>query len=439
MKNTHLNHFHTYSRVDRENQLENDLTRAFAISLIENPLFLHEVLQHIFAQNNEKDFYSKQFSNINNDSKLDVSIQRAVTSLNSPTHLFAVSVTGVVMDTEQFSIQSHDIQYDPITDLVIEVNDVAIIFEVKPNDTDCISQLYNQALNAMLHHEDDWLTHVTPVDLSWNRLVELCIKVMNFQKLNGIKSKILEDFIDTLKAHNSRWLPIFSLSNLALEGNIPRVRSRIYQALQQGVRTPIHSDRLGFRIDQAWAEEILINVHSSSNHHNEEIAFSVFPGNTKAQGYHIFKNAGEPSFKKSINLGNRKFELHLGIHLKFSHFQKYFTGIDVLPSDFKIPLLTYDKFHKYSGRQYRGNDNWKYLEQIFDEHLNNDFDWREHCGWQENLIDSNRSYFDLSFGYELTLLLPYNFLMEIDKHNDDPTSLSDLFNEIGDEFIKIIE
>ena len=271
MYNSHLNHFQSYSREERDNQLENDLTRAFAISLIENPLFLHEVLQYIFSQNNEKDFYSKQFSNINSDSKMDVTIQRSVTSLNSPTHLFAVSVTGVKMDIDDFPTQLNDIRYDPITDLVVEVNDVAIIFEVKPNDTNCISQLYNQAFNAMLHHGDSWLSNVTPVDLCWNKLVEFCIKVMNFQKLSGVKSKILEDFIDMLKAHNSRWLPVFSLSNLAMDGNVSRVISRIYQALQQGNRTPIHSDRLGFRIDQAWAEEVLINVRPSSEHKNKEI------------------------------------------------------------------------------------------------------------------------------------------------------------------------
>lgn len=440
MKNPHLNHFHTYSRVERENQLENDLTRAFAISLLENPLFLHEVLQFIFSQNNEKDFYSKQFSNINSDSKIDITIQRSVASLNSPTHLFAVSVTGIEMNTNDFSLQKDNKDYDPITDLVIELNDVAVIFEVKPNNIDCIAQLYNQAYNAMKYLGIEWLGQVTPVDLSWSKLVDLCIKVMNFQKLNGLKSKILEDFIETLKAHNPHWFPVFCLNNLEMEGNIPIIRSRILQALQQGKRTLIQSDRLGFRINQQWAEEVLINIHSNSNLtlHDGEINFSVFPGNTKAQGFHIFRNQGEPVFREFIKIKGKEYKLALGIHLKFSHFQKYFTGIDVLPSDFKIPLFTYDKFITISGRQYRGNDNWKDLENIFDEHFKKEIDWKEICGWKENLIESNRTYFDLSFGYELTLSLPYNFIREIDKDNDDISSLTELINQIGDEFIHII-
>ena len=49
--NRHLNLFKTYTKEDRNYQLENDLTRAFAITLLENQLFLHEVLKQIFSIN----------------------------------------------------------------------------------------------------------------------------------------------------------------------------------------------------------------------------------------------------------------------------------------------------------------------------------------------------------------------------------------------------
>ncbi len=46
--NAHLNVFKTYTKKERTHQLENDLTRALAICLQEDPLFFHEILKLIF-------------------------------------------------------------------------------------------------------------------------------------------------------------------------------------------------------------------------------------------------------------------------------------------------------------------------------------------------------------------------------------------------------
>jgi hypothetical protein len=50
--NSHLNVFKTYTKSNRVYQLENDLTRAFAICMQENSLFFHEVLQFILIDSN---------------------------------------------------------------------------------------------------------------------------------------------------------------------------------------------------------------------------------------------------------------------------------------------------------------------------------------------------------------------------------------------------
>ena len=424
--NTHLNLFKSYSRENRDYQLENDLTRALAICLMEDSLLLHELLQFIL-----KDEYNKLFSH-HRKGDIIIDIQKNVSSLNGFSHLFAVSLSEYKMLADNFFKSSHNAKYDPITDMIITIHDIAIIFEVKPNNTDCTSQLYNQALNA----NDKIVTKetVTPVDLNWKDLMEMIISVSNYQSLIGKQSRFLVDFIDFVKLHNYRWLPQVPFSQQSFKGKL----NKAYERLDAGVAnaktsTIIYSDRHGFSVNFNWASEILFDcIHTDKE---DYLRAYIWPGNTKGQGWSLFPKSGEPNFKSTIKLLDEEITVQKIFHIKFSHFQKYVTCLEGTDSDLLKSVVNAENFRSISGKKKR--DSWKKLEDFFDEHFTAEFNWRDKCGWKSNFWDSNRSYFDLALGYRLSIDVPLTVLQQIDTQRDNLLPLSDLLDEIHDEFKKV--
>ena len=181
--NKHLNIFHTYTKVNREQQLENDLTRAFAICLQESNVYLHSILKEIFKTN--QGTYEKMFTDYSDQANIEIKIQQNVANIGEFNKLFAVSLSGFEMDTSLFFQQTHNQAYEPITDLVILINDVVIIFEIKPDNRDCTAQLYNQAYNAC--GQDLNSSEVIPVDLNWKKTNDIDFASIKLQKV--FKSK----------------------------------------------------------------------------------------------------------------------------------------------------------------------------------------------------------------------------------------------------------
>jgi hypothetical protein len=92
--NTHLNLFRTYTKENRQYQLENDLTRALAISLQEDSLFLHEVLNSILEEN----MMGQLFNDGSNSNNIDIQIQVNNTNITEVDQIFAVSLSEHIME-----------------------------------------------------------------------------------------------------------------------------------------------------------------------------------------------------------------------------------------------------------------------------------------------------------------------------------------------------
>jgi len=429
--NSHLNLFKSYSRQDRGYQLENDLTRALAICLKEDQLFFHEVLKHIL-----KSKFDKLFSQYTSDSNITIDIQKNVSDLNGFSHLFAISLSEHKMSSEDFYNSKHTVEYEPITDLVITINDITIIFEVKPNNTDCTAQLYNQAYNA--NNQEVTKEAVTPVDLNWKDLMEITVKVSNFYNTIGNTSRFLMDFIDFIKTHNYRWLPQIPFKNQTSFKDIRKAYERLEAGIVNAKTTNVrYSDRHGFAVDFNWASEILFDCVYDPKNNKSVLRSYIWPGNTKGQGWWLFVKEGEPQFKNQIRLLGKDYEIEKIFHIKFTHFQKYFTCLEGTEKDLLLPIVNAKNFREVSGRKKRNTDNWKSLESFFDEHFKPEYDWRSKCGWK-SITESNKSYFDLSFGYRLKIDIPLSLLQQIDTNRDDLTPLSNLLDEVKSEFQNII-
>ena len=100
-------------------------------------------------------------------------------------------------------------------------------------------------------------------------------------------------------------------------------------------------------------------------------------------------------------------------------------------------LYTNTNFHKYTGRKKKGID-WEELENLFDSSFKQDYDWKKYTNWDSKVINSGKTQFDVSFGYELVTIIPFQVLKQTDSKKEDISSLSNLLISIYEEFLNVI-
>jgi len=431
--NSHLNVFKTYTKENRVYQLENDLTRAFAICMQEDSLFFHEILKFIFDNTNH---FLELFDDLESKNSIEISIQRDASSITEFEKIYAISLSESIMNDNHFWNQNHENLYDPICDIVIQINNVAIIIETKRNGVDCTSQLYNQVYNICRKNNiprEEMKKMISPLDLNWPKLMNIAVKVYSFENSTGIPNRFLSDFISLVKGHNFRWLPepaIVSLSAASNKSIGRRIESVITEMDKSEKFNKInYTDRLGLQLNKAWAREILFNISKTGS-----LIIAIYPGNTKAQGESIFyKN---PEFPDNVILNGKSYCLNKQYHVKFSG-QSYLTGLWFSQTDLKNELYTKDNFRKYAGRRKR-DLHWDAVSTLFDECFNDSYNWKANCSWESKIIKSNRTQFDLSFGYELTIEIPFSELKRIDTVKADLSGLMSLIDSSYEQLKNII-
>lgn len=281
--NTHLNIFKTYADANGNYQLENTLTRALAISLQEDTLFFHEVLKFIF---NNTPFYNQLFGTTNaNTIRSSIDIQVNAKQIQECEHLFAITLSETEMGN--FLEQHNHEQYNPICDLVIKLDSIYIIIEVKRDGVDATAQLYNQVYNILKQNEmidvldkTIHLQYITPIDLKWSKLMQIAKRVYDVEKSMNTNNRFLVDFIDLIRNHNYTWLPEIPINNLKPNNKYEitrRIESAINQACEMtDVEKLNFMTRLGMSFNKDWANEILFNVNDSGG-----LDITIYPGNTK--------------------------------------------------------------------------------------------------------------------------------------------------------------
>jgi hypothetical protein len=426
--NSHLNIFNTYSKENREYQLENDLTRAFAICLQEDALFLHEILKHIFG---ETDLFNRLFEEIDKTVEVEIDVQKNTKSITGFDYLFAVSLSENVLNVEDFWKQSNGKQYDPICDVVVKINEVTIIFEAKRDNIDCTAQLYNQAYNILLQNEieeKEYREIVKPLDLNWSKLMLIAVKVFNFQKSTSGGSRYLGDFIRLIRNHNFKWLPESQIRLLSPK-NEDGIKRRIETAIEELIKDDRYeklTNRLGLNFDQKWAQEINFHIKNDGS-----LRAFISPGNTKGQGVSLF--AKNPEFNSTVSILGREYDTHQRYHIKFTSFQKYFTGLWFDDKDLETNFYSSENFWKYSGRKKR-DSGWNELVDLFDRCFTEQYDWKAQCEWDELVIKSGKNQFDVSFAYDFNIIIPFDVLQELDTQKADILQLTNLLREIYDAY-----
>ena len=419
--NHHLNLFRFFNEPNSNEFLENNLSRALSIILLNSPLFLNEFVKNVV----DEEDYQYLFSYVSKEEIFSIDVQVDITRIQNESYKKVYAIALTANKNIDFSNFKTLTQTSPnnITDVVITVKDIAFIIEVKRTNEDCKQQLFNQ-IYPFLNRKNEEPLNVIPICLSWHKIVTTMERVNNIEKLISNDSLFIKDFLDLAEARYPYWFEPKPFNNLKFSDRWGTAEhhylmQRLKQGLvQSGYDLLPYADRLGLIAPFGWASEIIPQFH---HYHDDKlkdyIAFYIWPGNTKTQGYHIFNKSLDWTKKTSLAIDDKEYELEVIYDIKISHFNRYVTNFIFGDSDLKKPLHTKENFYGKSGKW--NIDLWPEFEDFLDDHFKETYNWREKAKWEEKIINTDRNYFTMALGYEVSLFIPYQELCNMDKRDED--------------------
>lgn len=426
--NHHLNLFRFYNESPSLEFLENNLSRAFTLTLLNSQLFFNEFIKSIITEEDYNYLFST-YSNENTFFDIDIQVDIAQIENESYRKVYAVALTANGIDFTDFFEQTL-YSGKKITDILITINDIVLVIEVKKNGEDCKRQLYNQVhpfikrKNENIH---DTSIEVEPITCTWHKVVTLMESVYNLERIttnNG--SPFLRDFLKLAEIKRPYWFKPkpFNTLRFSAKWRSPQQHlliQRMKQALTNCKDYSLldYSDRLGLAVPFGWASEIIPHFHHYEKKDliKDYIGFHIWPGNTKTQGYHVFNKPMDWVNQTTITIDKKEYVLDIAYNIKICHFNRYITGLNYYQSDLLNNTHTPHNFYHKSGKweiKY-----WEEFEHFMDQHFKPEFDWRQKCRWEDIIINTDRTYFTMSLGYEVCVLIPYKEFCDIDKEDND--------------------
>lgn len=431
--NQHLNIFRFYNEAYSKEFIENNLSRAFAICLMNNSLFLNEYIKSIVISED----FEYLFNSIGENEQwfVDMQIDTVAMDMVGYKKVYAVAMTtDKQLTMSDFFTQRNLDASKSITDIMITIKDVAIVIEVKRTGEDCKEQLYNQVYPFI----KAGIT-VEPRNHSWQETIRMLERINHLQKLSKQPSVFVNDFLQLSEIRFPHWFEpkpfnVLSFSNQYGTAKHHQLIKRMKQGLAASSYELLgYSDRLGIAVPFGWASEIIPEFSFYENSPEKEfVTFYIWPGNTKSQGYQIFYKPLDWQNKTSLKVRDKDYEIEVAFTIKLCHFNRYVTGITYYPKYLKEPINTTDNFDDWSGKWVR--EKWSDLEKFFDEHFIESFDWRSKCNWQYNFLNTDRNYLTMSIGYEVSMFIPYSDFRSIDKAETDIAPLASFINDIADSY-----
>ena len=186
--NRHLNFFKAFSQNLSHENIEDNLSRALVICLQNNSLLFHEFLKTIFSETGQIAIYNSIFTDVTELDNLKMDLQVKTDDINSEEFrkVFAIAISGRALDMSGFYSNKANKNKSHITDIFITINDIAVVIEVKRNDDDCRSQLYQQ---VAAFTEDINPDNVYALDFNWKKLMEMVTQINGFKILNRQNSR----------------------------------------------------------------------------------------------------------------------------------------------------------------------------------------------------------------------------------------------------------
>lgn len=439
--NQHLNLFRFYNESPGKEFIENNLSRAFAICLSNDGLFFNHFLKAVITEED----YEYLFNIYSEDSKflIDLQIDMSSMELENISKVYAIAMTTeTALSMEGFlELPYHETKEKNITDIWITIKDISFVIEVKRTGEDCKVQLFNQVYPfTQIKKRPD----IIPIAYPWPTVIGTMEKVVTLKKLLNQSSLFISDFLTLSHLRYSHWFPskpfnVIPFNKQKGSKEYYQLEKRIRQALaSSGYEVLPYSDRLGIKVDFGWATEIIPEfVSFEKDEIREYIVFNIWPGNTKGQGYQIYNKPLDWINKESLDVDGKAYELEINYHMKLSHFNRFISGLTFNNHDLQKPINTSENFYSNSGKW--NEDTWKDFEGFMDEHFVPSFNWRKLCQWEEEFINSDRTYFTNSIGYEIYLWVPYSHFKAIDKRDEDLFKVGGKINSIVRAFKGLVD
>ena len=442
--NYHLNLFRHYAENTTNEVLENNLTRALALCLLHDPVYLHGFLEEIMGL----EALRAQLHLQEPESRIDINLQQSVTSLQPCGMLYAVALTAGKLDVTSYETEGVWSTASPITDLTLRLNDVQILIEVKRDNTNCLGQLkgqvnvYQQAMASSAHQTQPTLKVKC---LHWAQVVRLATDRQNFRQLTGSPNPFTADFADWVRYHFPSWdEPLFFTAIPFLTKDKAVNESALYRRLhyieQQQFTGKLRgfSDRTSIIIDKLWANEVIIRPDWDADQQRAYISLQIWPGNTKGQGWYVYDRDLSWINQHNLEVDGHQYPLHVEQYLKFAHFNRFVCELELVDSlePYAQNFRSMDAFNTFAGKWWRSD--WPELHRL----LNRDTGglWQDgSCEWQEEFESSNRNYCTVSLGFYVKMRLPYEELQALDTSPEGLRAVGVRFESAIQALIRLVE
>lgn len=429
----HLNIFNFFN-ANNEDYLEDNLSRAFALCLKYDSVFLDKILQFVLSE----DTYSTLFNTDYPDYKIEIDLQNRVNELEGFAKVVAVACSGKeILNFENVVARETD---SPETDVCIIINDTCVVFEFKRTSEDCAAQLVCQAERIRQNCLPE--TTLEYVDLSWAKIVKILLNVISLQKQINTKNPFSEDFIRFLERKFPQWFPSRLLQNISFpkdesDPNNFYLNDRLNQIKIQicGEESAVEKSgkfrRLAIKVDFGWVNEI--NIEPIQKDGKNFIAIRIHIGDTKGQGKILFmKNPCGIDWRHRI----LNFPLEVEPYIKLSNMYAS-AELWLRPtSEESKDTHNLEFFNRFAGQWKRRN--WEDFETELYRFIP---DWKNKCyvpntkeksDWNDKFEYSGKTGFLLSVGTLLTAYLPYEDCQRFDNTEIKPKIINEIRGIIGE-------
>lgn len=414
--NSHLNLFRFFSESENEKMIENNLTRALILTLKNDELFFKNFIKLIIKDYKIDEFYEYE--------KVYLDTQVNTKNIKNYNKIFPVTLTT---EEIKFTGNCNEIKENAILDLIIGINKVLIVVEVKRNNKNCESQLIDQ-INKIVSNFDNLIEISYYTSLTWAKIVNIAINSKESNLVSGIKNPYIEDFIEFLYIYYPEWFPIKKLEYIEFPKNnncreYDELEKRLIQ-IKNGVSEDNELIEIGSRgaipIKEKWAKEINILIDLET----KTLNLGIWAGSTKEQAFYLFleKESLELLRKDNIEINYEgiKIKYEINPYLKFSSFSKRIFGYNFKKNQYH--LFNKNLFEKIAGKWKK--EEWDELRII----LKNIIDLYEYPEWKKYIEKSNRTQVDITTGIEFLMKLNYEDLQKYD--TDENNQIINVFKKI---------
>jgi hypothetical protein len=401
--NHHLNLFNFFNGREAE-YLEDNLSRAFALCLLHDPLFLDRVLSAVLDAEDYQAIAREQWTHRN----IDIDVQLAASSFDSYRKLYAVGASPLEMNLRLIEGYALTGSADPITDVSVALGDILIVFEFKVSRVDPGQQLKGQAAAISRFNTAETL-EVAYKDFCWGEIIAVAESALGFLGKLEAGNVLTRDFVQLLESRYAEWFPPRPLSRVSFplseaSPEFKQLHQRLNLIKEELAKVENYAfetykgtyARTVLRVDWGWTREVLIDFTSGAE--QKQIRLAIYAGETKRQGWELFGKGVSFDQLTSPVAGAI---LLMRPYLKFRHFNSAIAELFLSPEESRR-THTLDFHTKFAGRYPK--ERWPELEAVLTDYFPG---WRDQCAYDAQVTESNRNYVDFSAGVLLELLIPY--------------------------------